>query len=179
MELPTFEDLSEVVEEFRQLHYRLSVCMRTQSRQVMHSTLEGDGEPEEFQLLRELSRLRQDLEWHLNQSEIDRSQVGDLRPFAVRSLEAPEVHFESQPVLHTRLVSTEEVRENLMSWKVAMQQESDSLLRKGAVAEVPDSEVQSWVEAGKDAEILPGRGVPSEKPPLVQGDIPRKKNTAQ
>ena len=59
-----------------------------------------------------------------------------------------------------------------------MQLEYDSLLTKGAIAEVQDTQVQKLIEEGRDVEILPGRGVPSEKPPLSVGQQPRKKYRA-
>ena len=45
---------------------------------------------------------------------------------------------------------------------------------KGAIEEVADAVVERWIQDGKNVEILPGRGVPTEKP----GDPPRKKYRA-
>ena len=93
---------------------------------------------------------------------------------SLRALGNVEVHKESRPVLHTRLVSTEEVRGNLGAWKPSMDNEYQSLLRKGAIEEVSDRQLEEWITSGKEVEILPGRGVPTEKP----GDPPRKKYRA-
>ena len=59
-----------------------------------------------------------------------------------------------------------------------MQTEYDSLLSNGAIPKVQESPVQAWVEQGLDVEILPGRGVPSEKPPLAPGTPAKKKYRA-
>ena len=59
-----------------------------------------------------------------------------------------------------------------------MSAEYRSLLSKGAIEEVSDEIVQGWISSGKDIEILPRRGVPTEKPPLEPGGMPREKYRA-
>ena len=87
-------------------------------------------------------------------------------------------HLESQPILHTRIVSNEEVREKLHEWRDAMKAECDSLISKGAVELVADGQVDQWIAEGKDVEILPGRGVATEKPPTSPGATKRNKYRA-
>ena len=106
-----------------------------------------------------------------------RAEHGDLE-FQVRAV--PHVLSTDQGVptpglLHTRLVSNEEVRENLSAWKDSMQAEYQSLIAKGAIEPVSEEQVQSWISSGEDIEVLPGRGVASEKP---QEGSPQKKYRA-
>ena len=65
--LQTGEVWTDVVEEFRDWHHRVSVFIRGLSRQLCQSAIEGCSEPEDLTLLREMSRLKEDLEWHLQQ----------------------------------------------------------------------------------------------------------------
>ena len=67
-------------------------------------------------------------------------------------------------LMHTRLVVNQEVNEKLKDWKDAMAAEYRSFLDKGAIQEVSDQQVRGWLDAGEDVEVLPGSGVPSEKP---------------
>ena len=88
--------------------------------------------PEEFDLLKELSTLKEEVEWHLIEVAFDSAAEGDPQGPSVR-LGSPSVHALAQPVLHTRLMSNEEVRENLARWAPAMAAEYQSLLAKGAI----------------------------------------------
>ena len=47
-------------------------------------------------------------------------------------------HLEAQPLMHTRLVSNQEVNENLKAWASAMLAEFKSLCEKGAIQEFSD-----------------------------------------
>ena len=176
--VPAPEIWEDVTEEFRNWHYRASVFLRGMSRQLSHAAMASTPEPEELIVMREVNQLREDLEWHLQHASLQCPVDGVSAGESLRTLESPEIHSETQPMLHTRFVSHEEIRENLEAWRIPMQTEYDSLLAKGAVAEVAESEVQKWISEGRDVEILPGRGVPSEKPPTSIGGRPRKKYRA-
>ena len=136
--------------------------------------MEGGVNAEEFGLLKELAFLKEDLEWHIHQAELDCDELRDGIVPSVRAIDSAEAHAQVQPVLHTRLVPTEEVRNQLAEWGPAMMAEYKSLLEKGAIEEVADSAVEGWIQSGKNVELLPGRGVPTEKP----GNPPGK-NTEQ
>ena len=178
VEVPVFECWDDFLEGFKGQHHRLSVYLQQQSRRFVHCAVAGRAEPEELALLRLVAREREDIEWRLKQADLDKAQLGEVGVPSIRSLGSPEVHYHSQPVLHTRLVSNEEVRENLTRWAPAMAAEYHSLLSKGAIEEVSNDQVKSWLEEGKDIEVLPGRGVPTEKPPSQPGGRPREKYSA-
>ena len=172
------ESWADVVEEWQGLHQRLSVMLRGQSRRTTEASFAGLSTQEEHQLLGELAELKEDVEWHLVQAHFEAASQGCVHGPSLRALGSPDLHAVSEPVLHTRLVSNEEVRENLGRWAPAMASEYRSLLSKGAIEEVSDETVQEWISAGKDIEVLPGRGVPTEKPPLEPGGKPREKYRA-
>ena len=170
IELPVLNTWEQVLDEYRALYQRVSIMLRNQSRQVSHAAIEGTVHPEEFQLLQELSFLG----WRLQMADFELAAQGSAEGPSLRALGDPEIHQEARPVLHTRLVSTEEVRAHLADWQPSMSAEYQSLLKKGAVEEVSDAQVESWIRSGHDVDILPGRGVPTEKP----GNPPRKKYRA-
>ena len=174
MELTVYEHWQDVAEEFRGLHHRLSILLRSQIRQSSHAAMEGRSSPEEYVILKELLSLKADVEWHLIQADLDSASSDKPEIPSVQSLGQLCVHALAQPVLHTRLVSNEEVRENLARWAPAMKAEFRSLLAKGAIEQVSDDQVQGWISAGENIEVLPGRGVPTEKPPSQPGGAPRE-----
>ena len=92
--------------------------LRSQSRQMSHAAIEGSAEPSEFQLLKEFSfqRSESDLEWHLQMADFDLALQGSHEGPSLRALGNSEVHHGSRPVLHIRLISMEEVRENHWEW---------------------------------------------------------------
>ena len=152
----------------------LSRYLCQQSRRLVQASMVGEVDPEELKLLRGLAHEREDYEWHLR-PEFDLARFETSGTALLRSLGSPECHQHSQPVLHTRLVPNEEVRENLSAWAPAMELEFRSLLAKGAIEEVSDDEVRQWIHAGKDVEILPGRGAPTQKPATQPGGLARNK----
>ena len=115
----------------------------------------------------ESSHSLRDLEWHLQQSEIDYQSTHSGA--SLRTVGSAEAHLHAQPVLHARLVPTES------SQSVGRMDSSYGCgVSIRAIEEVVDSVVESWIREGKNIEILPGRGVPTEKP----GSPPRKKYRA-
>ena len=53
------------MDEYRSHPRRLSVMLRSQSRQTSHAALEGSVEPEEMQLIQELAAQRAEVAWNL------------------------------------------------------------------------------------------------------------------
>ena len=45
-----------------------------------------------------------------------------------------------------------------------MEKEYQSLIEKGAIEPVSEDQVQAWISGEEEVEVLPGRGVASEKP---------------
>ena len=132
----------------------------------MHLSHEGVVDEAYGPLLAALQTWGEDAELQLQGEATWRAKNGDLE-FQVRAV--PQVHGEGEAsppsgLLHTRLVSNEEVRENLYAWKSAMEKEYQSLIEKGAIEPVSEDQVQAWISSGEEVEVLPGRGVASEKP---------------
>eukprot|EP00439_Symbiodinium_sp_Y106_P031060 s4729_g3.t1 len=161
------------------MHQGVTTFLKTLQRSVLGASSEGPVDSITLQAMREAAALRKELDWHLELARL----YGCDEPVSSSSWRvcaaAPAAeHIESQPLLHTRIVSNEEVREKLHEWRDAMKAECDSLINKGAVELVADSQVEKWISDGEDVEILPGRGVATEKPPVVPGATKRNKYRA-
>ena len=177
VELPALETWHEVLGELRNQHHRVGILLRQLARRTSGDAEHGQIEQEDYALLQEVAFMRHDLEWHLQQADLAQAVEGQFEGPSIRSMISQEEHLHSQPILHTRLVSNQEVREHLQEWKPAMQAEYLSLMSKQAVEEVSDSQVEQWIQEGREVEILPGRGVPTEKPGEADRP-PRKKYRA-
>ena len=160
-EVSSLETWDGVREEFQELHQRMAFMVCRLGREVSSSAEHGCVDQASLCLLRELSVQKDELEWLIQLAEIE--QLTDTC-VAARSICLRQSHLDTQPLIHTRLVANQEVNENLKGWKEAMAAEYRSLLEKGAIQEVSDQQVRSWMDAGEDVEVLPGRGVASEKP---------------
>ncbi|CAE7722591.1 mycC [Symbiodinium sp. CCMP2592] len=179
VDLPTEESWSQVAQGYELMHQAVTHFLKSLQRSVVGASSEGPVDPITLQAMREASSLRNELGWHLELARL----YGCDKPVSSSSWRvcaaAPAVeHLESQPLLHTRIVSNEEVREKLHEWRDAMKAECDSLISKGAVELVADSQVEKWILDGEDVEILPGRGVATEKPPVTPGSTKRNKYRA-
>ena len=147
-------------------------------RSVVHLSHEGVVDDAYGPLLATLQTWGEDAELQLQGEANWRAKHGDLE-FQVRAVFQVHAEGEASPpsgLLHTRLVSNEEVRENLYAWKSAMEKEYQSLIEKGAIEPVSEDQVQAWISSGEQVEVLPGRGVASEKP--QPGAAHRKKYRA-
>ncbi|CAE7349719.1 RE2 [Symbiodinium sp. CCMP2592] len=178
-DLPAEESWSQVTQGYEQMHQAVTHFLKSLQRSVVGASSEGPVDPITLQAMREASSLRNELGWHLELARL----YGCDEPVSSSSWRvcaaAPAAeHLESQPLLHTRIVSNEEVREKLHEWRDAMKAECDSLISKGAVELVADSQVEKWILDGEDVEILPGRGVATEKPPVAPGSTKRNKYRA-
>ena len=174
MILPSEMSWDQVGQDFEHMHH----CVTLQ-RSVVGSSSEGPVDPITLQAMREAAALRKELEWHLELARLQGCEVPVSSSVWRVCAAAPAAeHLESQPILHTRIVSNEEVREKLHEWRDAMKAECDSLISKGAVELVADGQVDQWIAEGKDVEILPGRGVATEKPPTSPGATKRNKYRA-
>ena len=177
--LPLLNKCTKVAAAFEQMHQGVTTFLKTLQRSVLGASSEGPVDSITLQAMREAAALRKELDWHLELARL----YGCDEPVSSSSWRvcaaAPAAeHIESQPLLHTRIVSNEEVREKLHEWRDAMKAECDSLINKGAVELVADSQVEKWISDGEDVEILPGRGVATEKPPVVPGATKRNKYRA-
>ena len=177
--LPSEDSWEQVAAAFEQMHQGVTTFLKTLQRSVLGASSEGPVDSITLQAMREAAALRKELDWHLELARL----YGCDGPVSSSSWRvcaaAPAAeHIESQPLLHTRIVSNEEVREKLHEWRDAMKAECDSLINKGAVELVADSQVEKWISDGEDVEILPGRGVATEKPPVVPGATKRNKYRA-
>ena len=171
-------DQEELIPFLRGMYRRVHNLKTHFGRSVVHLSHEGAFDEAYGPLLATLQAWGEDAELQLQGEAAWRAKNGDLE-FHARAV--PQVHVEdvappSSGLLHTRLVSNEEVRENLQAWKDAMEKEYNSLIEKGAIESVSEDQVQSWIAEGEDIEVLPGRGVASEKPQETLG--PRKKYRA-
>ena len=176
--IPCQKDSDRLTEFLRGMYRRIHALKVRFGRREVHLAEEGLSDPASAPLLASMHAWQEEVEQLLQGESAWRESQGDLE-FQARSI--PRVAEVDQPVpnsglLHTRLVSNDEVRENLYSWREAMAAEYQSLLSKGAIEPVPEDQVQSWIANGEDVEVLPGRGVASEKPQEGQG--PRKKYRA-
>ncbi|CAE7937584.1 unnamed protein product [Symbiodinium sp. KB8] len=179
MTLPSEMSWDQVGQDFEHMHHCVTFFLKTLQRSVVGSSSEGPVDPITLQAMREAAALRRELEWHLELARLQGCEVPvSSSAWRVCAAAPAAEHLESQPLLHTRIVSNEEVREKLHEWRDAMKAESDSLISKGAVELVADSQVDQWIAEGKDVEILPGRGVATEKPPTSPGASKRNKYRA-
>ena len=69
-----------------------------------------------------------------------------------------------EQVLQTRVIPTEEVKQDLEKWKPAFEKEVNSLI-SGPVVPVSAKEVQDMKDKGMEIEILPMKAIASKKPP--------------
>ena len=179
MILPSEMSWDQVGQDFEHMHHCVTFFLKTLQRSVVGSSSEGPVDPITLQAMREAAALRKELEWHLELARLQGCEVPVSSSVWRVCAAAPAAeHLESQPILHTRIVSNEEVREKLHEWRDAMKAECDSLISKGAVELVADGQVDQWIAEGKDVEILPGRGVATEKPPTSPGATKRNKYRA-
>ena len=174
-EIDSLDSWDHVLGEFQDLHLRLAILVCQVGRDVSSDAERGVVNHGLLCLLKELSFQKDEVEWLLQLSTWE--QLSENLAM-VRSLAIRETHMDSQPLMHTRLVSNQEVNENLNEWADAMSAEFQSLLNKGAIEVVTDQQVRSWLDAGEDVEVLPGRGVASEKPPEYPSSRVRKKYRA-
>ena len=105
--------------------------------------MEGRSAPEEYAILKELSSLKADVEWHLVQADFD--------------LTSCSVGPESGKAWCSRIGPASPAR---------------------AIEQVSDDQVQEWISSGQNIEVLPGRGVPTEKPASTFGGAVRNKYRA-
>ena len=173
--VPTLERWDETSEEFQDLHLRLSIMTRQLSREVAVAAEQGCVDPAHLRVLHEITAQRDEVGWMLTLSDLE---LLEGRHAVMQTLSVKQVHMEAQPLMHTRLISNQEVNENLKAWAPAMDAEFQSLLQKGAIEQVSDHRVRTWLDNGEDVEILPGRGVASEKPPEQPHLGPKKKYRA-
>ena len=175
LEIGSLESWSDVLDEFQEMHQRLAMTVCQFGREVSMLAERGVVEPASLRVLGELTAQKEEVEWLLQLAEAERLEEAYA---AVRAICLRQSQLEAQPLMHTRLLANQEVNENLGAWKAAMAAEFKSLVDKGAICEVSDSQVRSWIDAGEDVEVLPGRGVASEKPPEPPQMQPRKKYRA-
>ena len=168
--IPSVESCEEVHEELAGLHQRLALLVCQSGRDVSSSAERGS-----IDLLQELSTQKDELEWLLQLSDLEKLEENCQ---VARALALRAAHLEAQPLTHTRLISNQEVNERLKDWKEAMAAEFQSLRSKGAIQVVSDQQVREWIHSGEDVEVLPGRGVASEKPAEPPQAKPKKKYRA-
>ena len=171
-------DQASVVSFLRDKYVRIHALKTRAGRGTVHLAQEGVFDEVNGPYLASLQAWQEDIEQQLQGEALWREAQGDLE-FQVRAIPhvpTEEVVPPASGLLHTRLVSNDEVRENLQAWKDAMEKEYNSLIEKGAIESVSEDQVQSWIAEGEDVEVLPGRGVASEKP--QDGLGPRKKYRA-
>ena len=72
-------NIGSVWEELQSLHHRLSILLRSQVRESSHASMEGRSSPEEYAILKELSGLKPEVEWHLIEQILTRPPEVDLR----------------------------------------------------------------------------------------------------
>ena len=176
VEIPS--DQANVVSFLREKYVRVHALKTRAGRGTVHLAQEGVFDEVNGPYLASLQAWQEDIEQQLQGDALWREAQGDLefRVRAIPNVPPEEVSPPASGLLHTRLVSNDEVRENLQAWKDAMEKEYNSLIEKGAIEPVSEDQVQSWIAEGEDVEVLPGRGVASEKP--QDGLGPRKKYRA-
>ena len=171
-------DPGDLMSHLRGMYLRIHALKVRFGRHEVHLAEAGISDPTSKPFLATLHAWQEEAEQMFLGDSAWRASQGDLE-FLVRA--APGVaetdhNVPSSGLLHTRLVSNEEVPENLPSWKSAMEKEYQSLIEKGAIEPVSEDQVQAWISGGEEVEVLPGRGVASEKP--QPGAAHRKKNRA-
>ena len=171
-------DSEGLMSYLRGVYLRIHALKVRFGRHEVHLAEAGISDPTSKPFLATLHAWQEEAEQMFLSDSARRASQGDLE-FLVRS--APGVvesdqNVPSSGLLHTRLVSNEEVRENLYSWKSAMEKEYQSLIEKGAIEPVSEDQVQAWISGREEVEVLPGRGVASEKP--QPGAAHRKKYRA-
>ena len=122
----------------REMYVRVHTLKVHFGRREVHLAEEGISDLTSPPFLASLHAWQEDVEQQLQGDASWRAAQGDLE-FLVRS--APRV-VDSDPatpspgLLHTRLVSNDEVRENLYAWKEAMAAEYQSLLSKNPLQRI-------------------------------------------